>query len=86
MEYTLRNPIVSYNPDTINNRAQRNSFPGTDKKNIENMGITGITFAPIVDLVGAYRLSPDAGGLQNFMKIQNSQGISSFHSLIKKTL
>ncbi|MGB9939951.1 GTP-binding protein [Methanosarcina sp.] len=70
MEYTLRNLIASYNPDTIIIEPTGIAFPRQIKKNIENMGILGITFAPIVNLVDADRLSRETGELQNFMKSQ----------------
>ncbi|AKB56315.1 hypothetical protein A9239_08330 [Methanosarcina sp. A14] len=67
MEYTLRNLIASYNPDTIIIEPTGITPPGQIKRNIENMGIPGITFAPIVNLVDASRLSQKTGELQNFM-------------------
>lgn len=67
MEYTLRNLIASYNPDTIIIEPTGITPPGQIKRNIENMGIPGITFAPIVNLVDAGRLSQKTGELQNFM-------------------
>jgi G3E family GTPase len=70
MEYTLRNLITSYNPDTIIIEPTGIASPGQIKRNIENMGIPRITFAPIVNLVDAGRLSQDTGELQNFMKNQ----------------
>lgn len=70
MEYTLRNLIASYNPDTIIIEPTGITPPGQIKRNIENMGIPGITFAPIVNLVDAGRLSQETGELQNFMKNQ----------------
>lgn len=70
MEYTLRNLIASYNPDTIIIEPTGITPPGQIKRNIENMGIPGITFAPIVNLVDAGRLSKETGELQNFMKNQ----------------
>ncbi len=42
----------------------------SNKSNIENMGLPGIAFAPIVNLVDAGCLSSEAGELQNFMKNQ----------------
>jgi G3E family GTPase len=70
MEYTLRNLIESYNPDTIIIEPTGMASPGQIKRNIENMGIPGITFAPIVNLVDAGRLSKETGELQNFVKNQ----------------
>lgn len=70
MEYTLRNLITSYSPDTIIIEPTGIAFPGQIKRNIENLGIPGITFAPIVNLVDAGRLSQETGELQNFMKNQ----------------
>ncbi|HEX2920363.1 MAG TPA: GTP-binding protein, partial [Bacteroidales bacterium] len=70
MEYTLRNLIASYNPDTIIIEPTGITPPGQIKRNIENMGIQGMTFAPIVNLVDAGRLSQETGELQNFMKNQ----------------
>jgi len=70
MEYTLRNLIASYNPDTIIIEPTGITPPGQIKRNIENMGLPGITFAPIVNLVDAGHLSQEAGELQNFMKNQ----------------
>lgn len=70
MEYTLRNIIESYNPDTIIIEPAGITPPGQIKRNIENMGIPGITFAPIVNLVDAARLSKETGELHNFMKNQ----------------
>lgn len=70
MEYTLRNIIASYNPDTIIIEPAGITPPGQIKRNIENMGIPGITFAPIVNLVDAARLSKETGELHNFMKNQ----------------
>jgi G3E family GTPase len=67
MEYTLRNIIAFYNPDTIIIEPKGITPPGQIKRNIENMGIPGITFAPIVNLVDAGRLSQKTGELQNFM-------------------
>jgi G3E family GTPase len=73
MEYTLRNLIASYNPDTIIIEPTGMASPGQIKRNIENMGIPGITFAPILDLVDAGRLSQEPSELQNFMKNQISE-------------
>ena len=70
MEYTLKNLITSYNPDTIIIEPTGIAFPEQIKNNIENMGIQGITFAPIVNLVDAGYLSKETGDLQNFMKNQ----------------
>lgn len=70
MEYTLRNLIASYNPDTVIIEPTGIAFPGQIKRNIENMGIPGMAFAPIVNLVDAGRLSQETGKLQNFMKNQ----------------
>jgi Putative GTPases (G3E family) len=70
MEYTLKNLITSYNPDTIIIEPTGIAFPEQIKNNIENMGIPGITFAPIVNLVDAGYLSKETGDLQNFMKNQ----------------
>ncbi|WP_292391900.1 CobW family GTP-binding protein [Methanosarcina sp. UBA5] len=70
MEYTLRTLIASYNPDTIIIEPTGIAFPGQIKRNIENIGISGITFAPIVNLVDAGRLSKETGELQTFMKKQ----------------
>ncbi len=70
MEYTLRNIIASYNPDTIIIEPAGITPPGQIKRNIENMGIPGITFAPIVNLVDAARLSKETEELHNFMKNQ----------------
>ena len=70
MEYTLRNIIESYNPDTIIIEPAGITPPGQIKRNIENMGIPGITFAPILNLVDAARLSKETGELHNFMKNQ----------------
>lgn len=70
MEYTLRNLIASYKPDTIIIEPAGITPPGQIKRNIENMGIPGITFAPIVNLVDAHYLSQKTGELQNFMKNQ----------------
>ncbi len=70
MEYTLRNLIASYNPDTIIIEPTGIAFPGQIKSNIKSMGLPGITFSPIVNLVDAGRLGPDARELQNFMKNQ----------------
>jgi G3E family GTPase len=70
MEHTLRNLISSYNPDTIIIEPTGIAFPGQIRRNIENMGIPGITFAPIVNLVDAGQLGKETGKLQNFMKNQ----------------
>ncbi len=70
MEYTLRNLIASYNPDTVIIEPTGIAFPGQIKRNIESMGISKITFAPIVNLVDAGILSKETGELQNFMKNQ----------------
>lgn len=70
MEYTLRNLIASYDPDTIIIEPTGIASPGQIKRDIENMGIPGITFAPIVNLVDAGRLSKETCELQNSMKNQ----------------
>ncbi len=70
MEYTLRNLMASYSPDTIIIEPTGIAFPGQIKSNIENMNLPGVTFAPIVNLVDASSLSSEAGELQNFMKNQ----------------
>ena len=70
MEYTLRSLMASYNPDTIIIEPTGIAFPAQIKSNIEKMGIPGITFAPIVNLIDAGRLSRETGELQNFMKNQ----------------
>jgi len=73
MEYTLRSLMVSYNPDTIIIEPTGIAFPGQIKRNIWNMGIPGRTFAPIVNLVGAARLSQETGKLWNFMKNETGE-------------
>ncbi|MGV8078079.1 MAG: CobW family GTP-binding protein [Methanosarcina sp.] len=70
MEYTLINLMTSYSPDTIIIEPTGIAFPRQLKSNIENMGLNNVTFAPIVNLVDASGLSPDAEDLQNFMKNQ----------------
>lgn len=70
LEYTLRNLMESYNPDTIIIEPTGIAFPEQIKNNIEDMGIPGVTFAPIVNLVDAGYLSQKTGELQNFMKYQ----------------
>lgn len=70
LEYTLRNLMESYNPDTIIIEPTGIAFPEQIKNNIEDMGIPGVTFAPIVNLVDAGYLSQETGELQNFMKYQ----------------
>lgn len=70
MEYTLRNLTASYNPDTIIIEPTGTASSGQIKRNIENMEIPGVTFAPIVNLVDADRLNQETGELQNFMKKQ----------------
>ncbi|RXA17998.1 GTP-binding protein [Methanosarcina sp. MSH10X1] len=72
MEHTLRSLIASYSPDTLIIEPTGIAFPDQIKRNIENMGIPEISFAPIVNLVDAGRLSQDKGELQNFMKNQIS--------------
>ena len=70
MEYTLINLMTSYSPDTIIIEPTGIAFPRQLKSNIENMGLNNVTFAPIVNLVDASGMSPDAEDLQNFMKNQ----------------
>lgn len=70
LEYTLRNLMESYNPDTIVIEPTGIAFPEQIKNNIKDMGIPGVTFAPIVNLVDAGYLSQKTGELQNFMKYQ----------------
>jgi G3E family GTPase len=70
MEYTLRNLMASYNPDTVIIEPTGIAFPGQIKRNIESMEIPGVTFAPIMNLVDAGCLSQETGELQNFMKNQ----------------
>lgn len=70
LEYTLRSLMESYNPDTIVIEPTGIAFPEQIKNNIEDMGIPGVTFAPIVNLVDAGFLSQKTGELQNFMKYQ----------------
>lgn len=70
LEYTLRSLMESYNPDTIVIEPTGIAFPEQIKNNIEDMGIPGVTFAPIVNLVDAGFLIQKTGELQNFMKYQ----------------
>lgn len=70
LEYTLRNLMESYNPDTIVIEPTGIAFPEQIKNNIEDMRIPDVTFAPIVNLVDAGFLSQKTGELQNFMKYQ----------------
>ena len=70
MEYTLRNLMASYKPDTIIIEPTGIAFPRQIKNNIESMGLPGINFAPIVNLVDASSLSSSSEELQNFMKNQ----------------
>jgi len=70
MEYTLRNLMLSYRPDTVIIEPTGIAFPRQIKSNIESMGLPEISFTPIVNLVDPSRLSPDAGDLQNFVRNQ----------------
>jgi hypothetical protein len=62
MEYTLRNFIASYKSDTIIREPTGIAFPGQIKRNIENMGLPGATFAPRVNFVmpDAWALLPES--------------------------
>ncbi|AKB76218.1 Putative metal chaperone, involved in Zn homeostasis, GTPase of COG0523 family [Methanosarcina lacustris Z-7289] len=70
MEYTIKNLITSYHPDTIIIEPTGIAFPRQIKSNIESMGLPDIRFTPIVNLVDPRRLNPDAGDLQNFVRNQ----------------
>jgi len=70
MEHTLRSLMLSYRPDTIIIEPTGIAFPRQIKSNIESMGISEISFTPIVNLVDPSRLSPDAEDLQNFVRNQ----------------
>lgn len=70
MEYTLKNLLTSYRPDTIIIEPTGIAFPRQIKSNIESMGLPDIRFTPIVNLVDPCRLNPDAGDLQNFVRNQ----------------
>jgi G3E family GTPase len=70
MEYTIKNLITSYRPDTIIIEPTGIAFPRQIKSNIESMGIPDMRFTPIVNLVDPCRLGSDAGDLQNFVRNQ----------------
>ncbi len=67
MEHTIKSLMAEYCPDTIIIEPTGIAFPGQIKGNIEKMDIPGLSFAPIVNLVDASRLSTDPEDLQNFM-------------------
>lgn len=70
MEYTIKNLITSYRPDTIIIEPTGIAFPRQIKSNIESMGIPDMRFTPIVNLVDPCHLGSDAGDLQNFVRNQ----------------
>ncbi|MGB9927397.1 MAG: GTP-binding protein [Methanosarcina sp.] len=70
MEYTIRNLMASYNPDTIIIEPTGIAFPRQIKNNIESMDLAGIKFAPIANLVDASSLGSSSEDLQNFIKNQ----------------
>jgi G3E family GTPase len=70
MEYTIKNLMTSYRPDTIIIEPTGIAFPRQIKSNIESMGIPDMRFTPIVNLVDPCRLGSDAGDLQNFVRNQ----------------
>ncbi|AKB20797.1 GTP-binding protein [Methanosarcina sp. WH1] len=70
MEYTIKNLITSYRPDTIIIEPTGIAFPRQIKSNIESMGIPEMRFTPIVNLVDPCRLGSDEGDLQNFVRNQ----------------
>ncbi|HII00411.1 TPA: GTP-binding protein [Methanosarcinaceae archaeon] len=67
MEYTIKTLMSEYSPDTIIIEPTGIAFPRQIKGNIEKMNLPGLSFAPIVNLVDASRLSTDPENLQNFM-------------------
>jgi len=70
MEYTIKNLITSYHPDTIIIEPTGIAFPRQIKSNIESMGIPDMRFTPIVNLVDPCRLGSNAEDLQNFVRNQ----------------
>jgi len=67
MEHTIKSLMSEYSPDTIIVEPTGIAFPRQIKGNIEKMDLPGLSFAPIVNLVDASRLSTDPENLQNFM-------------------
>ncbi|MCQ1535156.1 GTP-binding protein [Methanosarcina sp. KYL-1] len=70
MEHTLKSLMAEYSPDTIIIEPTGIAFPRQIKNNIESMALPGLSFAPVVNLVDANRLSTDPEELQNFMRNQ----------------
>jgi G3E family GTPase len=70
MEHTIKSLMSDYRPDTIIIEPTGIAFPGQIKGNIEKMDLPGLSFAPVVNLVDASRLSTDPEELQNFMRNQ----------------
>ena len=67
MEHTIKSLMSEYRPDTIIIEPTGIAFPRQIKANIEKMNIPGLSFAPIINLVDASRLSTSPEELQNFM-------------------
>ncbi|WP_440956916.1 GTP-binding protein [Methanosarcina sp. Mfa9] len=67
MEHTIKSLMSEYRPDTIIIEPTGIAFPRQIKGNIEKMNLPGLSFAPIVNLVDASRLSTNPEELQNFM-------------------
>ncbi|WP_440946706.1 CobW family GTP-binding protein [Methanosarcina sp. T3] len=70
MEYTLSSLMLSYRPDTIIIEPTGIAFPRQIKSNIESMGLSEISFTPIVNIVDPTRLSTGIEDLQNFVRNQ----------------
>ncbi len=70
MEHTIKSLMSDYRPDTIIIEPTGIAFPKQIKGNIEKMDLRGLSFAPVVNLVDASRLSTDPEELQNFMRNQ----------------
>ncbi|AKB23729.1 Putative metal chaperone, involved in Zn homeostasis, GTPase of COG0523 family [Methanosarcina sp. MTP4] len=67
MEHTIKSLMSEYRPDTIIIEPTGIAFPRQIKGNIEKMNIPGLSFAPIVNIVDASRISTNPEHLQNFI-------------------
>ncbi|MDD2439402.1 MAG: GTP-binding protein [Methanosarcinaceae archaeon] len=70
LEQTLKTLIKEYSPDTVVIEPTGIAFPRQIKNNILKMGLSSISFAPLVNLVDVGRIKPDANSLHNFIRIQ----------------